>query len=133
MKVNDVPQDHSDKFKKEFSVLEFAVDEKGKYKAVKSTGFEPKNVALEQAWEFEEEKFEKARVLCQNKKKSFIYFHMKKNMMNIKILSGYTGYSWFKVWKDCLYKNENKLTEKELDNYRYAFGYKTVDEVRNID
>jgi len=133
MKINEVPQDHSDKFKKEFSVIEFAVDDEGNYKEVKSTGFEPKNVALEQAWEFEEEKIEKARQLYLNKKKSFIYFHMKKNMMSIKILAGYTGYGWFRVWRDCKYKNGQSLTEQQLETYRYAFGYKSVDEVKNID
>ncbi|MCW3786782.1 hypothetical protein [Plebeiibacterium sediminum] len=133
MKINEVPQDHSDKFKKDFSVIEFAVDDEGKYKAVKSSGFEPKNVALEQAWEFEEEKMEKARQLYLRKKKSFIYYHMKKNMMSIKILSGYTGYSWYRVWRDCSFKVGSKLTDVQLETYRYAFGYKSVDEVKKID
>ncbi len=133
MKVKEVPQDHSDKFKKDFSVIEFAVDDDGKYKAVKSSGFEPKNVALEQAWEFEEEKSENARQQYLNKKKSFVYFHMKKNMMSISILAGYTGYSWLKVWRHCKYKNGEKLTAEELENYRYAFGYQSIDDVKNID
>ncbi len=133
MKINEVPQEHSDKFKKEFSVIEFAVDDEGKYKAVKSSGFEPKNVALEQAWEFEEEKMEKAKQLCLNKKKSFIYYHMKKNMMSIKILAGYTGFSWYKVWRDCKFKSGQNLTEEQLETYRYAFGYKNVEDVKKID
>ncbi len=133
MKVKEVPQDHSDKFKKDFNVIEFAVDDDGKYKAVKSSGFEPKNVALEQAWEFEEEKMDKARQQYRNKKKSFIYYHMKKNMMNLSILAGYTGYSRFKVWRHCKYKNGENLTIEELENYRYAFGYQSIDDVKKID
>lgn len=133
MKEKEVPQEKSEKFEKDFGVLQYALDENGKYTTVKSYGWEPKNTVMENAWDFEKEKMEDARQLVKEGKKSPIYYHMFKALMDVNVLSGYTGYSRFRTkrhFKPSVYK---KLTNETIEKYLAAFSLKSKNELENID
>jgi len=87
---------------------------------------------MQNAWDYENEKAEKARKLVLAGKKSSLYFHTRKNMMNAWILSGYTGFSIFRVMLHFRPHFFNRLTEKSLKKYAEAFNYSTIDQLLEI-
>ena len=134
VKINEVPQEDANAFEKEFNVLQYAVDDKGKFTTVKSVGWNPKTVVMQNAWDYENEKTEKARELVLAGKKSPLFFHARKNMMNAWILSGYTGFSIFKVLLHFRPRFFDRLSEKKLKKYADAFNYPSIDllfEIKN--
>lgn len=133
MKEKDVPQEKSEKFEQDFGVLQYALNDEGKFTAVKSYGWEPKNTVMENAWEHEKEKMEEARELVRQGKKSPIYYHMFKALMDIKVLSGYTGFSKFKTKRHFKPSVYNKLSETSIQKYIEAFSLKTKSELENIE
>jgi len=132
VKINEVPQEDANAFEKEFNVLQYAVDDECKFTTVKSVGWNPKTVVMQNAWDYENEKAEKARKLVLAGKKSSLYFHTRKNMMNAWILSGYTGFSIFRVMLHFRPHFFNRLTEKSLKKYAEAFNYSTIDQLLEI-
>lgn len=54
MKKNEVPQDGDNLVKGESNWVNYAVDQNGEYVQEISVGWEPENIALEQAWESSE-------------------------------------------------------------------------------
>lgn len=132
MKEKEVPQEISKEFDHEFSVLQYALDDDGKYTKVKSVGWEPKNAVMENAWDFEKEKMDDARELVQQGKKSPIYYHMFKALMDIGVLSGYTGFSRFNTRRHFKPKVYNKLSESIVQKYLEAFSLKTRDELNKV-
>ncbi|MBN1186275.1 MAG: hypothetical protein JXB49_28620 [Bacteroidales bacterium] len=133
MKVNEVPQDDANLFEGKTRDVQYALDENGKYTTVKSVGWDPKNTALQQAWEIENIKINDARKLVKEGFKSPLYYHMIRCLMNVKLVAAYTGYSKIKVKKHFKPSVFNKLTNKQLEKYLYTFGLKNIDELRNID
>jgi len=134
VKINEVPQDDAHVFEKDIDVIQYAVDEDGKYTAVKSVGWNPKTVVMQNAWEYENEKAEKARELVLAGKRSPLYFHARKNMMNAWILSGYTGFSIFTVLLHYRPRFFYRLNGKKLKKYADAFNYPSVEylfEIKN--
>jgi hypothetical protein len=132
VKINEVPQEDAKAFEKEFNVLQYAVDDEGKFTTVKSVGWNPKTVVMQNAWDYENEKAEKARELVLAGKRSPLYFHTRKNMMNAWILSGYTGFSIFRVMLHFRPRFFNRLSEKKLKKYADAFNYETLDQLLEI-
>lgn len=132
MKANEVPQDDANLLEGKTRDVQYALDQNGKYVTVKSVGWEPKNTALLSAWEIENEKIAEALRLVQEGKKSPIYYYMKKCLMDVKLLSSYTGFSRFRIkrhFKPDVFKN---LTNEKLDKYIYAFGLKERNELFKI-
>jgi hypothetical protein len=132
MKINEVPQDDANLFEGKTHELQYAIDENGKYTTIKSVGWDTKNFILQQAWEIENEKIEQALELVQKGEKSPIYYFLYKCLMDIKILSLYTGFSRFRIRKHFKPKHFNRLTPEQLDKYAYAFGFKDRSELTNF-
>lgn len=124
MKVNEVPQDDANLFEGKTRDLQYALDEDGKYTTVKSVGWEPKNIVMIQAWEYENSKISEAKRLVTEGKMSPIFFQMRRCLMDIKLLAAYTGFSRFKIRRHFKPDNFKKLSEENLDRYVYAFGLK---------
>lgn len=133
MKENEVPQENSVKFEKEFSVLEYAINKDGKYTQVKSVGWEPKNTVMENAWEHEKEKMLEASELVKQGKKSPIYYHMFKALMDIKVLSAYTGFSKLKTKRHFKPSAYQKLKPLDIVKYLEAFSLKDKRELDNVE
>ncbi|MGZ2371341.1 hypothetical protein ACXR6G_16295 [Ancylomarina sp. YFZ004] len=133
MEKHNVPQDNINLFNEKLDELQYALDSNGNYVQVKSVGWEPKNIAMRQAWEEVDDKIKIAIEAVKNEEKSPIFYYMHKNIMNIKILAEYTGmYSWT-IKRHMKPKNFTKLSDKKLEAYREAFNLLTIDELKSFN
>lgn len=133
MKVGEVPQEDANAFEQEFKVIQYAVNEEGTFEAVKSVGWNPKTIVMQNALDYESQKAEAARELVEQGKRSELYYHARKNMMTSRILSGYTGINWLAVklhFYPCMFR---RLSKTQLKKYADAFGYASIDELFKID
>lgn len=117
MKVKDVPQDL--KYFKGTLVrdLNYAIDEKGDYQAVRSDGWSVKSDALEITLEAIDQ--ECAQILERIKcgESSPLEYYAVKNLMTIDLLSKYTGFSKRKIRKHYKSKYFTLLSHSELEIY----------------
>ena len=131
MKRENVPQDDGLLIEGNTREMCYAVDENGKYVKVLSTGWEPKDIALKQAIEFAGKRASEVRKKVENNQLSPIAYYLEKRMMDIHLLSKYTGIFRWRVkrhLKPCIFK---KLNHGILKKYADAFDI-TVDEMINF-
>ena len=105
--------------------LDYAVDEDGKYQAVRSDGWSPQNDALEVTMDGDD------IVLTFALETSPLEYHAARNVMPLELLARYTGFSKRKVRKHLDPKNFNKLDDETLAAYADALRI-TVDELKSI-
>ncbi len=101
--------------------INYAVDESGQYVLEKTSGWEPVNVANEQAWEAVEERITFIREKMEKGELSPIAYYMEKNLMDIKTLSGYTGISSWRVKRHLDAKVFRRLAPSLLERYAKVF------------
>ena len=130
MKKQEVPQDmgHAEGH---FREVTYAVDENGNYVPVLSKGWKPKNDALSLAWEEINEKAEKVLEKVREGRASPIAYFMELRMMDVKMLSQYTGYSKWRVRRHLKPKGFGRLDEDRLKLYAEVFDI-TLEEMRNL-
>lgn len=133
MKKKEVPQDDENMLEGKTRELQYAVDDNGKIVPVKSVGWEPKNVVLKDTWEEINEEIEKVKALVIEGEYSPLYYHMKKNLMTTRILAKYAEISWFKVIRHIRPKAYAKLTNEQMQKYKYAFNMKETDDLNSLD
>jgi hypothetical protein len=135
MKKEEVPQDDANMLEGKTRELQYAVDENGNYVKVKSVGWETKNIILQSAWDEVTENTLNALKEVEQGKKSPIYFFMHKNIMDVKILSEYTGIWVFCIKRHFKPKVFKKLSDKKLEKYIKAFKLNSISELKlfNID
>lgn len=107
-------------------------NKEGKFTTGLSSGWEVKASALENAWEDVHQQMDEAKELVLKGKKSPIYFLMIKNLMDISILSSYTGFWKIRLrrhFKPSVYKN---LSDKVLLKYAEAFSM-TLNEIKEFE
>jgi hypothetical protein len=127
MKKDEVPQDNG-LMDGKFRDLCYALDENGKYVQVLSVGWEPKNIAMIQAWEVIKEQISEVRKQVKSGELSPLAFHMEKNLMDLHLLSEYSGFSKSTVKKHLTPEGFKKLKPKELEKYTAAFNI-TLDQL----
>jgi hypothetical protein len=132
MKKAEVPQDNEGLLEGKLREVCYAVDESGNYVTVLSTGWTPKNAALKQAWEAVNEKVEEVKMKVLEGKLSPLAFYMEKNIMDIKLLSQYTGISKWRIRRHFKPKLFNKLDDETLSKYANAFET-TISSLKNLD
>ncbi len=132
MKKKEVPQDDEGLMEGKMKDLCYAIDEKGKYVQVFSTGWEPKNAAMKQAWDEIEEKVEQTRQKVLEGKVSPIAYYMEKNIMNVSILAQYLELPKRKVRKHMKPEVFRKLEKNIIEKYAETFRI-TVDELYTIN
>lgn len=120
MKKEDLPQDHS-ALEGITRDLCYVKDSNGKYTTDLSKGWDIKKQALDNAWEDINERVQEAATLVKSGEKSPVYYFMEKKLMDLIVLSGYTGF-----WKMTIkrhFKPEifSKLSDKKLSKYATAF------------
>lgn len=130
MKKEDLPQDASalDKFTREVCYVK---NEDGKYETALSKGWDVKKQALDSAWEEVNERVEEARKAVASGEKSPVYYFMELRLMDLSVLSGYTGIFPFFIkrhFKPSVFKD---LSERKLEKYARAFDI-TVSELKNF-
>ncbi len=132
MKKKDVPQDKSNLASANFKELCYAVDDDGNYVTAKSSGWDPKTIALNNAIEDINERISKAKYKVLNEKTSPIEYYMELHKMDINILSSYAGiWTWRlkRHFKPSVFK---KLSSKILKNYADVFEI-SIEKLKNIE
>jgi CRISPR/Cas system CMR subunit Cmr4 (Cas7 group RAMP superfamily) len=131
MKKEEVPQDTSALVGVTRDVC-YVKDTDGKYTTDLSIGWDVKKQALDNAWEDINERVKEAAQLVKAGEKSPIYYFMELKLMDLPVLSGYTGFWQFTIkrhFKPSVFKN---LNEKQLLTYSKAFDI-TIDELKNFN
>ena len=126
MKKDQVPQDKSN-----FTDLFYAVDENGEYTTAKSSGWEPKTIALQNAMEEVNYRIEQSRKRVLEGKASPIEYYMEKNRMDVSILSGYVGLWKWRVKRHLKPGVFKKLSDKTLKKYADVFEVE-LSELKNF-
>src|ERR1043166_3913743 len=120
MKKEEVPQDHSSLVGHTRDVC-YVKDKDGKYTTDLSTGWNVKKDALDNAWDDINERVKEAALAVKNNEKSPVFYFMELKLMDLTLLSGYTGFWKFNIkrhFKPDVFKN---LSEKKLSIYAKAF------------
>jgi len=130
MKIEELPQDKSD-IENCTRELCYAKNRDGKYETGLSTGWDVKKSALDNAWSDIENTVEEAKELVRQGKKSPVYYFMQLNLMDISLLSGYTGFWKFTIKRHLKPDLFKKLSNKKLQKYSDAFDI-SIDELKNF-
>lgn len=121
MKKKEVPQDEG-LMQGKFRDVCYVVDDEGNYTTELSTGWSPKNEAMKQAWEQVNEKVEEAKKKVLDGKSSILAWHIEKNIMDVKLLSHYTGTPRRKIRKHLRPDVFSTLEPATLQKYADAFN-----------
>ena len=126
MKKENVPQDMGalGKITKEVC---YATDSSGKYTTELSTGWEVKKDALDVAWKDVEKRIAAARQKVQNGEASALLFFMEYRLMDVTILSDYTGFWKWQIKRHLKPGVFENLSERKLQKYAEAFNVKADD------
>ncbi|HUZ58778.1 MAG TPA: hypothetical protein VMU83_08350 [Hanamia sp.] len=131
MKKEDVPQDLSSLGKMSKEVC-YATDNSGKYVTKLSMGWDIKITALDATWQDIEGRIAVAREKVLHKETSPLLFFMERGLMDIGILSSYTGFWKWQIkrhLKPGVFKN---LPDKKLRRYAEVFNV-SVDDLKNMN
>ena len=126
MKKDDIPQDLGalGKITKEVC---YATDSKGKYITGLSSGWDVKTDALDAAWNDIEKRINAAKQKVLHNNASPIFFFMEYRLMDLRILSDYTGFWKWQIKRHLKPGIFNKLSNKKLQKYADAFNITTAD------
>lgn len=130
MKKAEVPQDDANMLEGKFREPCYALDEDGNYTTIKSVGWEPKNIIMQDAWDVVNDRIEEVKqdVIAGNL--SPIAYYMEKNLMDTKILASYIGLWRFTVKRHMKMKSFEKLTDDLLNKYADTFDI-TLETLKN--
>jgi hypothetical protein len=130
MKKDEIPQDPSplDNFTKEVC---YAVDEKGQYTTGLSRGWQVKADALGITWEEAQERTASAREKVKNGEASPILFFMELNLMDLAIVSAYTGFWQWTIKRHLKPEVFRNLSEKKLSKYAEVFDV-SMEELKSM-
>lgn len=131
MKKEDIPQDNGalNKLTKE---VVYAVDSSGKYSSELSSGWEVKTTALDVAWKDIEQRIAEAKRKVINNEASPILYFIELRLMDIGIVSAYTGFWKWSIrqhMKPAVFK---KLSDQKLQKYAEAFNV-SVEELKTMN
>jgi hypothetical protein len=131
MKKEEIPQDDGalNKLTKE---VVYAVDKDGHYTTELSTGWDVKSTALDVAWDDIAQRIENARQKVLNNEASPILYFIELRLMDIGIVSAYTGFWKWTIkqhLKPSVFKN---LSDKKLQQYADAFNV-SVEELKTMN
>ncbi len=129
MKKSEVPQDGG--MAGNMREIAYAVDENGHYVKVESLGWEPKIVALKQAWGVISQEVEDILEKIKAGKLSPLAFHMAKNQMSLGLLSDYMEIAKWRVKRHMKPKIFNRLKPDVIEKYASVFGI-TAKELKTI-
>ncbi len=130
MKKEELPQDDS-ALKVMTRELCYVKDNDGKYTTGLSTGWDVKKQALDNAWEEINERVEEAKKAVRSGEKSPIHYFMELRLMDMPVLSGYTGFWGFNIKRHMKPDVFKSLSDKKLAIYAKAFDI-TIDELKNF-
>jgi hypothetical protein len=130
MKKEDIPQDPGS-LSRHTREMCYAVDSDGKYVTELSTGWEVKINALDVAWKDIDERIVDARQKVLNNEASPLLYFMELRLMDIGIVSDYTGIWKWKIKRHLKPSVFNKLSGETLNRYAQAFNV-SVNELKTM-
>ncbi|MBA4239081.1 MAG: hypothetical protein C0448_00025 [Sphingobacteriaceae bacterium] len=131
MKKEDLPQDPSALVGVTREVC-YVKDKDGKYTSDLSIGWDVKKQALDNAWEDINERITEAAAKVKSGEISPVFYFMEKKLMDLPLLSGYTGFWQWTIkrhFKPSVFKS---LSQSRLQTYAKAFDI-SVDELKNFN
>ncbi len=131
MKKENVPQDLSSLGRITKEVC-YATDASGKYTTELSKGWEVKIDALDAAWGEVNTRIEQAHQKVMNGEASPLLFFMEKELMDLEILAGYTGFWKWQIKRHLQPEVFKKLPQKKLKRYAEIFNV-SVDDLINMN
>ena len=131
MKKEDIPQDPS-ALNKLTKVVVYAVDSSGNYTTELSTGWEVKATALDVAWEDIEQRISNAKRKVLNNEASPLLYFIELRLMDVGIVSAYTGFWKWSVKQHLKPAVFKKLSENKLKKYAEAFNV-SVEELKTMN
>jgi len=130
MKKDEVPQDLSSLGKITKEVC-YATDSAGKYTTELSKGWDVKITALDVAWEDIKKRIAAAREKVLANNASPILFFMEYRLMDVSILSDYTGFWKWQIKRHLKPGVFKTLPDKKLQKYALAFNI-TVEDLKSM-
>jgi len=130
MKKDEIPHDLGALGKVTKEVC-YAVDDSGKYTTELSEGWEIKAKALDVAWHDVEERINRAKQKVISGEASPLLYLMELKLMDIPIVSAYTGFWKWQVKNHLKPSAFKKLSDNKLQKYAEVFET-TVDNIKNI-
>lgn len=121
MDKENVPQDNANILEGKFRLVKYATERDGSYTKVKTVGWEPENIVLQQAWDNIHEEIEAVRKLVKAGKRSPLAYHMARQMLDVQMVAGYMGYPGFLVRLHLYPWFFRKLTNGQLEKYARTF------------
>jgi hypothetical protein len=131
MKKEDLPQDSSALAGVTREVC-YVKDSNGKYTSDLSTGWDVKKQALDNAWDDIKERVAEAALQVKNGEISPVFYFMELKLMDLSLLSGYTGFWKWTIKRHFKPSNFKSLTESKLNTYAKAFDI-SVEELKNFN
>jgi hypothetical protein len=120
MKKKDIPQD--DRILNGCRVLNYVVDEDGRYTTGTSCGWEPANIVNIQAWEFIDQRSREIHQQVISGSISPIAYFMEISQMDASLLAKYLGLSRREVKRHLSPDVFNALEDSALEKYARIFG-----------
>jgi hypothetical protein len=130
MKKEDLPQEPG-ALSRLTRELCYVKNEEGKYETALSKGWDIKKEALDSAWIEVNDRVEEARKAVAAGEKSPIYYFMELSLMDVGVLSGYTGFFSFFIKRHLRPSVFKNLSDTKLEKYARAFDI-TVEELKNF-
>ncbi len=124
MKKEDLPQDKT-AITNIFREVCYVKDKDGNYTTDLSTGWNVKADALDNAWNDIKEKVEQARLQVKANQQSPILYFMELKLMDVSLLSSYTGFWKFTIRRHLQPSVFKTLSDKKLSIYAKAFDITT--------
>ena len=130
MKKEDVPQDPSALVGVTRDVC-YVKDKDGKYTTDLSIGWDVKKQALDNAWDDINERVAEAALKVKNGEISPVYYFMEKKLMDLTLLSSYTGFWKWTIKRHFKPDVFKQLSESRLKTYAKAFDI-SIEELKNF-
>jgi hypothetical protein len=126
MKIEEVPQDQGMMSDDRREVC-YAVDDRGRYTLASSHGWEPKNVANDQAWAQIKERVRAVVELINAGKRSPLAYHMAHHQMSLGLLARYVRLPRLRVWQHLRPRGYGRLTPALKARYADIFAIEPAD------
>lgn len=131
MKIEEVPQESGMIGEGYGREVCYAVDGDGHYILSSSSGWDPKNVVNDQAWELITEETRRAYEAVRSGKRSPLAFYQARHQMDLPLLATYAGFPRWRVWLHLKPSVFAKLSSSTLKRYADIFSI-SVDELQRI-
>jgi len=131
MKKEEVPQDGGFLEKTNLRDVYYALDDDNNYCQVMSTGWDAKTEALSITWDNIREESEEIRreVLVGNK--SPLAYHLHVNLMDVNLLSAYSGIPKKQIKKHLQNSEFQKVDDQTLEKYAKTLNI-TIEELKKV-